>query len=281
MVYIKTFLSLIIFSLGIGIVNATPVWMDLGTYAITDDDNGTPPCKGGRRDLIDLADAFYEGAVANHPNGPTPSRYPYANLSGNNMTIFYLNDGNGFREYCDFVFAGAHGFTKLLAVWSDDKTSCVHWVPATMHFGSRYNRWVYFFSCDVLYKDPNDNNFFSDWNPAFNGVQVILGFGSIVVFDKDIYLDRSYIPKDMVRGFWSLWAATSNQMGIWDAHKEATNRWYYRNDWSVRPACISSQRSTQGRPHIYLYDTYSNATSEAGMHYAACYMSVDYGTPQL
>jgi hypothetical protein len=256
-----------IFLFGIAIMlYSTPTWMWIGTYYMTSTE--TPafdPLSGESH-----ANSFWSGAVNNHPNGPTP--YRYVNAPGKQMNVSSLSANSFSREENDFLFLFAHGFDQLLDIWNADGTGDMGIQPQQWLFGTAYTRWVYFQSCLVLHAsidDLSNSSWWSSWSYAFRGAQACLGYGTL------IYDNTKFV--NCAGDFWNKWAG-SNQMSIWEAHRQATYENAYLTGSIVKPAIICSKSPTAPPccQHYYLNDTYNAATSEAGTNYAEVYQYVDY-----
>jgi hypothetical protein len=156
-------------------VAATPTWMWICTYAIN---NGPPPL-ASLFYADETANAFYAGAEGFHPGGPVP--YRVVNLVGTTVTPQNLGWSS---NSADFVFIAGHGWKRYMAVWPQSTVSppYYNWPTSEMQFGTGYTRWVYLIGCQILEYD-NFNDFFygpNSWDPAFRGVQCILGYSSTV-----------------------------------------------------------------------------------------------------
>lgn len=231
-------------------------------------------CSGDALDGGLHANSFWNGAVNNQPTGaPTP--YRYVNAPGKQMNITNLATDRSAREMNDFLFLMAHGNPHHMAIWTADGTIWYPYDPSydptQWHFGTNYTRWIYFQSCDVLRYDPADttDDFWGNWDLAFGGAQTCLGYGT-TIHDNPYYVSTT-------GKFWNKWAG-SNQMGIWEAQRQATYENGYNDGYNVTPAALCSKDPTS-YTHIYLGDTYNAATSGAGMNYAYVYQYVDYVHP--
>ena len=270
----KVFLFLVIMTT---YVMATPTWMYLGTYGIQ---NG--PCPPYLSNAYPAIQGFYEDALEYHPDNPTPIQYIHwcAGYEGEYVNPSVLNDND--REYCDFLYFFMHGSPhdsrRSIYVWNNENTEGINFPTSELHFGTfpewgtqGYVRWVFFDACNVLHYDGFDN-FFDGWRPSFAGVQCIIGYGS------ESKSNQASTTQNEI--FWSSWTNQTTPYSIWNAHNEAIRQVQWETlHWGIMAACVCSRRAGSPPHHYYYADSYSEATSEAGVPWPVLYAWHRYGTP--
>lgn len=221
--------------------------MWIGTYAI-DDYQGN----GGGVNLgesIAGADAFWDAA-----NAYSSLAYRFTIRENEQVTRLQLSN-NPRREYADFVYFDGHGVNDAAYLGADPDYGFVD--VTDMAHGTSYNRWVYYYACSMLeshHTDPGLGWIIDRWEPAFRGVQVVLGYGSgvwAVSYKDDIHND-----------FWDRWTTGE---GIWDAHQHSVFEKLYNGVLGVEPAVLGSIPS-HGPIRYFCDDSYDEATSEEGVH---------------
>jgi hypothetical protein len=263
---VKLFLFLGMFSF---LTYATPTWMDIGTYALSNGPTGCTWLSG----IKYTANQFYSYAQNYLTGNPSPS-HPIS-IVDNGVTVSTVSGSTSNREYCDFVWVGTHGDVRQLFLWNASGNNYEIMRPSQMAFGTSYNRWVYLGGCHVLKYD-NYNSFFSQdssnsWSAACKGVQCILGFASFgYPLDGDTW-----------QVFWYNWTGNNGQIGsygIWDAYREAVNQIIYEEDKDdITPAIVTS-RDSNG--HYFWDDTFQQAASTRGVNWATGTRWYVYGDPQ-
>ena len=167
---------------------ATPPYMDIGTYALSDGPNVPDGCTGSLLSGLDfVAIKFYEKAVEYRPSGgPTPD-HKFGKVN-KQVTVASCNNTNSPGRYCDFIWIGTHGDPRELSVWNAAGNDCDYSYTPQMAFGGSgsYTRWVYLGGCHALKYNRDNPNEFDDffrnsgsWADAFKGVQCIIGFSSV------------------------------------------------------------------------------------------------------
>lgn len=250
-------------------VFAVPSYMWIGTYAITD---GPPPCTNVSA-LGVGADAFYSAAVS-YTTGIGPTPYEWIKMRDKQVTLNSLAATS--RESADFLYVGAHGNIRLMAVWKPDFSYGYDiWTPSAMNFGTGNVRWVLLESCLVSNYD-NLNSFFhgpNSWEAAFKGVQCVLGYGSEVWGSNSIQKNKSTL-------LWERWAHPTAPGGLWNAHAHSNE--YASYIWGgcgIQPQVIG-QVTNDGNNEKYAGRTYAQSTLERATSGSPAYtMWIIYGTP--
>ena len=224
---------------------STPTWMWIGRFNLL---TITTPCGSSTRNAMAQYNEFFTAAQNNHPNGPAP--YENEKVLGSDVTWSTVRACS--LSSSDFLFFQSHGLEDAhsMGVLTDDKKWCYWWQPYMMRLG-RYvygTRWAYFETCELC---KWHDHFWENWNDAFRGVA-----GESAFFTETI------------RNFWEEWTgAHGPQQTLWQAHYWSSYHGMYENGWNISPVTISSSRINS--PHFFMYDTYDNATSEAGDWLAA------------
>jgi hypothetical protein len=244
---------------------STPTWMYISRYAADSTTCGNLKYP----DFQEACIAFWNAAVACHPNGPAPYSVQY--YTGTDVTLTKMT--NYSRAISDFVFFCGHGMPNEIIFENDSKTSCATLNNFNMNFGGIANggtRWAYLSSCQTLRKtDPNQSYFawLNFWDGTFNGVQCVLGFAA-----NHISYDDAFYT------FWYYWTGLYRQdkddghgiRSILDAHFDSI---YWDNvlrmGWSESPAILTSYLPSDG--HFFCDDNYTQATSVQGFSGAVYY----------
>jgi hypothetical protein len=238
------------------LVYSTPSWMWISRYNQLSSNTN---CGAGIWNAIDNDDAFWNGAMFNHPNGgPIPYEPLGEHVLGWDVKWSILTQRFP-TSWSDFIFFQGHGQAHAIHGLSDDTSGCYPWSCATWKLGQNEygTRWAYFMSCDVL-KITND--FYDWWSGAFDGIQCIIGFGNS-------FYGENYAMTATIQNFWERWTGYNGsvpQRTLADAHYKSCFENMYKGGYSTIPVTASSNRAGS-QLHIYADDTYDNATSEKGL----------------
>jgi len=224
--------------------SATPTWMWISTFAIED-------YPGTANDLtycIDEANAFYTYAAAN-----TTLASRYQNVTNSGVTVAAISN-NSTREMSDFLFYSGHGTNNALYTYNGVVSA------AALAIGTNYTRWAIMNSCIFF----SGNDLFTALNPAFRGVQVILGFRSLS-YDHGLYNQE-------FSDFWRYWVTSA--YSIWMAYRTTQYDNGYRLIGAAGLAPAYGSAST-----TYQNQTFQQATSTRATNNAAQFGWATFGTP--
>lgn len=268
----KNFICCIMLLTLIGPVStfAYPNWLELGSYVIEDYqtwNSGSWNLPGG----VVSAEALWS-AINNHCTNS--SRTWRVNLTNYAVTDASLtnpsNNPNYTREMCDFLFIWPHAHPSCLGNFhlasNPQEIGKVSLTLGNVRLGTSYNRWVFDNGCQTL---GNYTNFWSDWNNAFEGLQVYYGFVS------------SGWGTARVGGAMEQWMAewtnTVNTTYMSNAYFHAMRDQVYQNQlsYSIEPGFLTTKPSSG---NSYSYRTYAQASSDAGGD-PVLKSSMIFGTP--
>jgi hypothetical protein len=266
------------FALALGKVDAFPVTMDIGTFAI-DDYSGNG---GGMLNLgymVGSAQNFFWAANANVPGysatvpAGTGSAAPTFALDVRNTqvtksAITNPSSGYGSRGYNDFIFYAGHGVNGSLYLGASAGYGNV--LPAEMNLGSGYNRWFLANSCSLF----NGGAPATIWQPAFKGLKAMLAYKSFV-FDNNL-------SWELYNNFWSSW--TYGEKSLLTAFFDANVNYGYKHLYpskGLEPGCLSAQVPSDRIDYCreafkFVNHDYAAATANTGYYYSKVIGSPQY-----
>jgi hypothetical protein len=256
-----------------GSLNAFPVSLDIGTYAIDDYlSNGGGMLNlnymiAGGQNFFWAANSNVAGYSAGACSNPTLA-LDLRNTQVSKSAITTTSSSYGSRGYCDFIYYGGHGLDGTLFLGFGAGYGQVS--PADLNLGAGYNRWLMTNSCSLF----NGGAPATTWQPAFKGIKAMLGFKSFV-FDNNM-------SWDFYNNFWSQW--TYGEKSLLNAFFDANVNYGYKHLYpskGLEPGCLSAQVPSNRIDYCreifkYTAHDYTAATANTGYYYSKVIGSPQY-----